>query len=195
MGANASTPSPFSVLATTPPPISISRVHTSGHYSQQILLESLVSEATNFVVTHSDADRATAERTLEKFVNATLEDCYDEQTTWGWLYMVATPARATKVSYQNIWLRDQDGGLDPSKRRILSRYSMTMAGPPTDVLVPNPVVDAALPTHTNGWLNGLLNSQDKRPLSTGQIYRFTTGQKIPHFILPQSSTQTGSSFQ
>ncbi|KAE8446166.1 hypothetical protein EG329_012391 [Mollisiaceae sp. DMI_Dod_QoI] len=170
---------PFSVLETVPPPTSITKVHTRGEYVQESLRpKDCASEAANFVVSHSNANRAAARRTLDVFFNSTLADCcmYDEESmakAKAAVRIITSPANL--ISHPHIWHRD--GNCFPVNiGHINSRYSMTMVGPPTDVLFEDIPVDDAVSRWYDRRAVAILEAQRTRPLSTGQIYRFTIGR-------------------
>lgn len=176
---------PFSVLDTVPPRTRITKVHTGGMFYQlDVIRRKRASETAKFVASHSNATVSSAKKTLQAFFDSTLEDCYSKDKDMmaqakSTIYVIATPTRAKAAAH--FWHRDNEGSPDPDGT-VHSRYSMTMVGPPTDILFSNDTVDAAL---LNPWLTWDLNAstfqvleaREKRPLRTGQIYRFTTGQK------------------
>lgn len=164
---------PFSVLATVPPPSGITRVYRSVLFNKTgVLSPNLLSQASEFVSANSNATYA-ATRTLEEFFNATLLDRYNNDTekmatAKAWLLI-----DIGKSSPRYLWHRDGQSGL-AGPGQVPSSYAMTLVGPPTVILCPSPEVDAAMPGFEESSAH-MLSYQPREGLRTGQIYRFTSG--------------------
>lgn len=203
---NVSQIAPFSILATVPPPSGITKLKLPGPKSKEakgevpwvvlyhpkhpsqyqqgshqvqlnlqgLLLEDLLSHATKFVFAYSNAISATTE-TLKIFFKTTLADSLNDNptklaATTAWLFITMS-----KSSTVYRWHRDIDprtGHFGPPT----SRYSMTLIGPPTDVLRSNPAVDAVFPKVYTPDISPIVTAAPREAVNSGQIYRFTTGQ-------------------
>jgi hypothetical protein len=175
---------PFSVLATVPPPSQITGVRARGQQLNQegIRLNELMSLASTFVLDNSFSSEEvtlihTVNATLTVFFDATLIDYLTNTTrslavTRAWLYIKTFKGRGPY-----FWHRDYPFGGSPGV--IFSRYSMTLIGIPTAVLLPTAAVDAAVNSELpffNIGTSRTLSRQPRETISTGQIYRFTMGK-------------------
>lgn len=130
-----------------------------------------VPHVIKFVSAYSNASEAATE-TLKAFFKITLADCFNDDprsfaTAEYWLYIAMA-----KSSPKYVWHRDRSvlGRPDP----IISRYSMTLLGPPTIVLRPDISFEGMRGTQRPVDVD--LDSMPRELINTGQIYRFTTGK-------------------
>lgn len=169
---------PFSVLAIVPPRSRITAIHGLGLTrlnEKGIYPSQLEDEAVKFVMANSNATDS-VRSTLEAFFDATLadylylsKDARSIRDIKRWLLITIT-----KISGPSRWHRDipYHGG---RPGQTLSRYSMTLVGPPTIVLRPSGVVDAAMNRFAPPDPK-TLTQQPREEIETGQIYRFTIGR-------------------
>lgn len=169
---------PFSVLATVPPSVTITTVRPRRYNDQDFKAAASTSRASRFVLSNSDANKSALNATLRSFFEATLADCFNHNAeamaaAKAWLFINIAQSYQT-----HYWHRDPPPNNLGSPGQVLSRYSMTLVGPPTDVLRPGPGVDATSPVFTMiprkspVWLS----TRPREAISPGQIYRFTIGQ-------------------
>lgn len=163
-----------------------------------------VSEAAEFIARVSNADIERAKETLKVFFDATLDDCYVDEnkkmTAKAWVNIRATSSDFRLSPTGNYWHRDA-GFHRTSETPVQSRYSMTMVGPPTDVLISNAELallesTRAYPTVSFGTEETIaMDALPKHPIRTGQIYRFTMGERdFPVHSSPTNILTTDSIF-
>lgn len=195
MQANTTQVLPFSVLATIPPPSTITRVQLATYNEAWLKPTESTSRASRFVLANSDATEA-VNLTLKSFFDATLADCFQTDTAAmttakAWLYIAIT-----KSYSHHRWHRDSFPSIG-RPGQVLSRYSTVLVGPPTLVLCPCPEVDAVKPEFglaTRWPCRCFYLANQGGALVLARSIGSPSDKPTRRYTAPQYSMKTGSSF-
>ncbi|KUJ09162.1 uncharacterized protein LY89DRAFT_763817 [Mollisia scopiformis] len=166
--------STFAILQDVPPPSGTIRVlsRTRKTYNKKLIQSQVVPAVRQFITQHSKADLSAITGTLTAFFDSALKDygarnAGEMAKAQAWVFITISKINSYGKHY---WHRDGICGLENG--RVLSRYSMAMVGPPTEVICSSePQLGLELHHAQKG-----LESLPRHPIATGQVYRFTTGQ-------------------